>query len=198
VAAIGLVIGASFAMNAWANAPQGAPTTSEAHAIFYNLLKERTDAVEHNNYAKIEPLYAHDEELLVLRHEVVLRGWQAVEKYWRRSLSRPPRPEPFRVHWNDDLMVFVRGDLIVGGLTWSNQLGENPPHYGCLSLALQRRADKWVIVHEHSSNWTKPAASTTAALAEPHSVTDTNFQLDASHGVPYGSEITSESASPSR
>jgi ketosteroid isomerase-like protein len=131
----------------------------QARTIFYDLLKERTDAVENNRYEKIEPLYAHDENLLVLRHEVVMHGWHAVEAYWKRSLSRPPRKEPFRVHWNDDLSVVVRGDLIVGGLTWSNQLGQQPPHYGCLSLALQRHGDRWVIVHEHSSNWTKPAVS---------------------------------------
>src|SRR5262249_9304050 len=62
-----------------------APTSSEARAIFYNLLKDRTDAVENNRYAKIEPLYAHDDGLLVLRHEVVMRGWPAVEAYWKKS-----------------------------------------------------------------------------------------------------------------
>jgi SnoaL-like domain len=156
----------AVAVDTSANIASPAPTSSEARTIFYNLLKDRTDAVENNRYAKIEPLYAHDDGLLVLRHEVVMRGWPAVEAYWKKSLSRPPRQEPFRVHWNDDLMVVVQGDLIVGGLTWSNQLGQNPPHYGCLSLALQRRADKWVIVHEHSSNWTKPATASSTARAE--------------------------------
>jgi hypothetical protein len=133
------------------------PTPQEAKAIFYKLLEARTAAVETNVYDKIEPLYNHDESLLVLRHDAALRGWKAVEAYWKNSLSRPPRNEPFRVHWNDDLMVVVEGELIVGGLTWSNQLGQNPPHYGCLSLALQRQGDRWVIVNEHSANWTRPA-----------------------------------------
>lgn len=136
------------------------PTDAEAKSIFYALLKERNAAVEGNVYAKIEPLYWHDENLLVLRHEVVMHGWKAVEAYWKNSLSKPPRKEPFRIHYNDDLMVVVQGDQIVGGVTWSNQLGNNPPHYGCLTLALQRKNDKWVIVHEHSSNWTKPATGT--------------------------------------
>lgn len=136
------------------------PTISDAKTIFYAVFKERNAAVENNVYAKIEPLYWHDENLLVLRHEVVMHGWKAVEAYWKNSLSKPPRKETFRIHYNDDLMVVVQGDQIVGGLTWSNQLGQNPPHYGCLSLVLQRRGDRWVIVHEHSSNWTKPAAVT--------------------------------------
>jgi len=155
---VAAVAAATGAMTAPATTPKAVEVSREqARTIFYDLLKERTAGVENNLYSRIEPLYAHDENLLVLRHEVVLRGWKAVEAYWKRSLSRPPRKEPFRVHWNDDLMVVVQGDLIVGGLTWSNQLGQEPPHYGCLSLALQRHGDRWVIVHEHSSNWTKPA-----------------------------------------
>jgi hypothetical protein len=133
------------------------PTPQQARVIFYKLLEERTAAVENNVYSKIEPLYNHDESLLVLRHDAALRGWKAVEAYWKNSLSKPPRQEPFRVHWNDDLMVVVQGELIVGGLTWSNQLGQNPPHYGCLSLALRHQGDRWVIVNEHSANWTRPA-----------------------------------------
>jgi hypothetical protein len=160
IAAVAASTAAPSAPSEAATAPASANTevsTEQARVIFYDLLKERTAAVENNMYDKIEPLYVHTENLLVLRHEVVLQGWHAVEAYWKRSLSRPPRKEPFRVHWNDDLRVVVQGDLIVGGLTWSNQLGQEPPPYGCLSLALQRQGDRWVIVHEHSSNWTKPA-----------------------------------------
>lgn len=133
------------------------PTEAEAKAIFYAILKQRTAANEKSDYSFIEPLYAHDEKLLVLRPEFALRGWKAVEAYWRKSLSRP-RTEPFRVYWNDDLEVTIEGDLIVGGVTWSNQSGTNPRRYGCLSLALRRQGDRWVIVHEHSSNWTKTPA----------------------------------------
>lgn len=132
------------------------PTEAEAKAIFYALIKQRTAAVEQSNYALIEPLYAHDEKLLVLRPDLALRGWNAVEGYWRKSLSRR-RTEPFRVYWNEDLNVTIEGDLIVGGLTWSNQAAQNPRNYGCLSLALRRQGVRWVIVHEHSSNWTKAA-----------------------------------------
>lgn len=67
------------------------------------------------------------------------------------------RNEPFRVYYNDDLVVTVAGDLIVGALTWSNQAGQNPRNYGCLSLTLRRQGERWVIVQEHSSNWAKPS-----------------------------------------
>ena len=155
VLAAGLMAGAAFG-HVSAQAPPPV-TEAQAKAIFYELLAQRTAAVEQKDLSKILPLYAHDAGLLVLRHEVALRGWPAVEAYWTKSMSGPPRAVPFRVHWNDDLMVVVHGDVIVGGLTWSNQLGDEPPHYGCLSLALERRGTRWVIVNEHSANWTKPA-----------------------------------------
>lgn len=133
------------------------PTEAEAKAIFYAILKQRTAANEKSDYSFIEPLYAHDEKLLVLRPDLALRGWKAVDAYWRNSLSRK-RTEPFRVYWNDDAAVTIEENLIVGGVTWSNQLGTNPRRYGCLSLALRRQGERWVIVHEHSSNWAKPPA----------------------------------------
>lgn len=135
------------------NAPAASPTPSEARAIFYALLNERSAAVENGVYSRIEPLYAHNEELMVFRPDLALHGWKAVEAFWQRSLSRPT--SDFHVYWNDDLVVTVEGDLIVGGVTWSNQLGQNPRRYGCLSLALRRQENRWVIVQEHSSNWTK-------------------------------------------
>lgn len=133
------------------------PTPAEAKTIFYALLKQRTAAVENSDYSLIEPLYAHDERLVVFRPDLALRGWKAVQAYWQKSLSRR-RTEPFRVYWNEDLAVTLEADLIVGGLTWSNQAGQNPRNYGCLSLALRRQGDRWVIVHEHSSNWKKPSS----------------------------------------
>jgi len=130
---------------------------SEARAIFYALLQERSAAVENGVYSRIEPLYSHDEELVVFRPDLVLHGWKAVQAFWQRSLSHPR--SDFRVYWNDDLVVTVEGDVIVGGLTWSNQSGDNPRRYGCLTLTLRRRDDRWVIVQEHSSNWTKPPST---------------------------------------
>lgn len=58
-----------------------APTEPEAKSIFYALIKQRVAAVEQNNYSLIEPLYAHDEGLLVLRPNLALRGWKAVQGY---------------------------------------------------------------------------------------------------------------------
>lgn len=137
---------------------QGAmPTEAEARRIFYALLKQRTAAVEQSDYSLIEPLYAHDEKLVVFRPDLALRGWKTVQAYWQKSMSRR-RTEPFRVYYNQDLAVTIQGDLIVGGLTWSNQAADRPRNYGCLSLALRRQEGRWVIVHEHSSNWTKPSA----------------------------------------
>ena len=43
------------------NAPAASPTPSEARAIFYALLDERSVAVENGVYSRIEPLYAHIE-----------------------------------------------------------------------------------------------------------------------------------------
>jgi hypothetical protein len=133
------------------------PTEAEAKAVFADLLEERTAAVEKGIYSKIEPLYSHDEDLVVFRPDLVLRGWKAVEAFWQRSLSRV-RPD-FHVYWNDDLAVIVDEDLIVGALTWSNQAGDSPRRYGCLTLTLRRRNDRWLIVQEHSSNWTKPPST---------------------------------------
>ena len=136
------------------NAPAASPTPSEARAIFYALLDERSVAVENGVYSRIEPLYAHIEELMVFRPDLALHGWKEVEAFWQRSLSRPR--SDFHVYWNDDLVVTVEGDLIVGGVTWSNQSGQNPRRYGCLSLTLRREENRWVIVQEHSSNWSPP------------------------------------------
>jgi hypothetical protein len=133
------------------------PPPSEARAIFYALLRERSAAVENGIYERIEPLYSHDEDLLVLRPDLALRGWKAVQAFWQRSLSRPR--SDFRVYWNDDLVTTIEGDLIVGSVTWSNQSGNDPRRYGCLTLTLRRRDDRWVIVQEHSSNWTKPPSA---------------------------------------
>jgi ketosteroid isomerase-like protein len=132
-------------------------TEAEAKAIFYALLEERTAAVEKGIYSKIEPLYSHDENLVVFRPDLVLRGWKATEAFWQRSLSRTR--SDFHVYWNDDLAVTVEGEVIVGALTWSNQSGDNPRRYGCLTLTLRRRDDRWLIVQEHSSNWTKPPST---------------------------------------
>jgi ketosteroid isomerase-like protein len=135
----------------------GPVAEAEAKAVFAALLEERTAAVEKGIYSKIEPLYSHDEDLVVFRPDLVLRGWKAVEAFWQRSLSRVR--SDFHVYWNDDLAVIVDGDLIVGALTWSNQAGDNPRRYGCLTLTLRRQNDRWLIVHEHSSNWTKPPST---------------------------------------
>jgi ketosteroid isomerase-like protein len=132
------------------------PTEAEARKIFYALIEQRTAAVENSDYSQIEPLYSHGDQLVVFRPDLVMRGWPAVQGYWQKSMSRK-RTEPFRVYWNDDLKVTITGDLIVGGLTWSNQLANNPRRYGALSLALRQEGDRWRIVHEHSSNWSKPS-----------------------------------------
>jgi hypothetical protein len=156
-ALLGLVLLSRTATSRTAGETAVQPSSAEAKAIFYAILQDRTAAVEKGIYSKIEPLYAHDEEIVVFRPDLVLRGWKAVEEFWQRSLARSR--SDFHVYWNDDLAVVVEGDVIVGALTWSNQSGNEPRHYGCLTLTLRRRDSRWVIVQEHSSNWTKPPSA---------------------------------------
>jgi ketosteroid isomerase-like protein len=119
-------------------------------AIIRKLLEERTAAVLARDLSGVERLYANDETLTVFRPDGAFRGWTTYKAFWEEAL--PGVPDGFRINWHDDLVVYVNGDqIVVGSLTWSTSRGESTPQEGRITIVVEKRGDRYVIVHEHLS-----------------------------------------------
>ncbi len=99
--------------------------------------------------AGVERLYANDETLTVFRPGAAFRGWTAYKAYWAEAL--PGVPDGFQIDWHDDVVVHVSGDQIVGSLTWSTAGGGSTPQEGRITIVVEKRGERYVIIHEHLS-----------------------------------------------
>lgn len=134
-----------IALTVWAQTVD-APPASTVRAI----LAERTMAVQSRDLAGVARLYAQDDTLVVFRPDGIYRGWPAYRQYWERALSGVP--DGFSIRWHEDIVARAADGQIVASLTWDTSGGGSRPQEGRLTLVLERRSNRYLIVHEHLSS----------------------------------------------
>ncbi len=132
----------------------------------------RTSPEQPFDLSRFEHIYARDETFSSLdfgRPHAGFEGWDEAAAYYRRFMAIP---RSWRLEANDDLRVFVRGDVAWSKLSLRAR-GElrdgtaiDAPE-SRVTLIFERRGGEWLIVHEHGSAALPfPTKSETRALLE--------------------------------
>lgn len=140
-----------------ATASAQARATSEDDARAEQEVRARFDAFnqawKNRDMSFIRDFYAHDENMLLFFERRQLRGWDKVERLYENMFAHALPGSVNSTYSN--LEIQARGDLAYVAANFhlevQNPQGETMTDTGRVSVVFQRRDDKWLVVHRHTS-----------------------------------------------
>lgn len=99
--------------------------------------------------------YARDSTLSYISGRGVLYGWQALFDRYQRAYFQPGSPRD-SLTFTDLAVRPLDDDLALATARFQLTRGDSIVASGPFTLILEKRGDRWLIIHDHSSSDPKP------------------------------------------
>jgi uncharacterized protein (TIGR02246 family) len=111
------------------------------------------EAWKERDLSFIRDYYAHDPEMLLFFERRQLRGWERVETLYENMFAHALPGSVKSTYSNVD--VGARGDMAYVAANFhlqvTNPQGEESTDSGRVTVVFERREDRWIVVHRHTS-----------------------------------------------
>jgi len=111
------------------------------------------EAWKERDLSFIRDYYAHDPEMLLFFERRQLRGWVRVETLYENMFAHALPGSVKSTYSNVD--VGARGDMAYVAANFqlqvTNPQGEESTDSGRVTVVFERREDRWIVVHRHTS-----------------------------------------------
>ena len=156
----------SFSRTAFANCPAfpgdlsaGRDDAASAEQV-RECLYRFNEAWKERDMSFIRSFYAHDPDMLLFFERRQLRGWDKVETLYENMFAHALPGSVKSDYSNIDVMA--SGDLAYVAANFDLQVtnpdGEELTDEGRVTVVFERRGDRWLVVHRHTSFQAPPAA----------------------------------------
>jgi ketosteroid isomerase-like protein len=125
-------------------------STSAQDAEIHSFLDGFAQGLADRDLEKIGACYSQQPGLVVYWYSLELRGWEAVQARWQKTLSEMGS---LKLTLNDpDIHVFGRFAWVTAKYHKQGLQGGNVPEQdGHVTLVLEKKRAQWLILHEHVS-----------------------------------------------
>lgn len=167
VSVFSLAIG-SFSLPAHGQCPAGPGDDAASAAQIRDCLFRFQDAWRARDMDFIRSFYAHDPDMLLFFERRQLRGWDDVETLYGNMFAHALPGSVKSTYSNVDTKA--SGGLAYANanfhLTVTNPEGEEMTDEGRVTVVFERRDDRWVVIHRHTSFQAPPGPQRRVARHE--------------------------------
>lgn len=147
----------SFSQPAFANCPApasaGAAVNTTAAEQIRQCFDSFQEAWKERDLTFIRTFFAHDPEMLLFFERRQLRGWNDVETLYENMFAHA-LPGSVKSNYSN-VDIKANGDMAYVAANFhlqvTNPEGEEMTDEGRVTVVFERRDDRWVVVHRHTS-----------------------------------------------